>query len=271
MKKIFLLFLLFFTPDSFASGIASNSASAPCTNTTLETYSGNSNLSADWQPNEIQLRWYNGNTQIVPTNSSANTCVYDGTLSIPASAPTRVGYTFDGWAVRPEMDFSTISVETFILGYGRGTENGRWCGYWSEAGRQSEGYDTCTNFSEFSDLAPYEWKMHLGSGWLYGMSLCSAKTGSSYSNRWNMNYESQWTATYDELTAVSGDKSYCWCKKTGFQPNNSDTNYAPSNGLLWIFVAKMQTEADCIWTCALYCGGLIPSGSISFRSVLVSQ
>ena len=268
MKKIFLLFLLFFTPDSFASGIASNSASAPCTNNTLETYSGNSNLQADWQPNTIQLRWYNGNTQIVPTNSSANTCTYDGSLTIPSTAPTRTGYTFAGWQVRPEMDFSTISVETFIYGYGRGATDGRWCGYWSTAGKQSEGYDTCNN-QEFNDLSPQEWKTQLGNGWLYGMAKCSAKIGSTHNNTWDINNKSGWTSTYDELDSAIGDKKYCWCKSTGYILNNDNKIYAPSNNLLWVYT--MDT-GNCTWSCALLCGGERPyARGVNFRSALVSQ
>ena len=91
--------LCLFVGDSFASGIASNAASAPCTNNTLETYSGNSNLSADWQPNTINLTWYNEQEKLT-VQQSAQSCVYDGTLSIPATQPTRVGYTFAGWKVR---------------------------------------------------------------------------------------------------------------------------------------------------------------------------
>ena len=91
--------LCLFTTDSFSSGIASNTASAPCTNNTLETYSGNSNLSADWQPNTINLTWYNEQEKLT-VQQSAQSCVYDGTLSIPATQPTRVGYTFAGWKVR---------------------------------------------------------------------------------------------------------------------------------------------------------------------------
>ena len=99
MKKLLILLLCLFVGNSFASGIASNSASAPCTNNTLETYSGNSNLAADWQPNEIQLRWYNENERLT-VQSSAQSCVYDGTLTIPSTQPTRTGYTFAGWEVR---------------------------------------------------------------------------------------------------------------------------------------------------------------------------
>ena len=99
MKKCLMLFLCLFVGNSFASGIASNAASAPCTNNTLETYSGNSNLSADWQPNTINLRWYNENEKLT-VQQSAQTCTYDGTLTVPQTPPTRTGYTFAGWTIR---------------------------------------------------------------------------------------------------------------------------------------------------------------------------
>ena len=233
---------------------------------------GSATVYAIWSENSYTITFsgndisaYQGSAALISGKSASSTLKYTAAVNLETRY-TRTGYTFAGWAVRPEMDFSTISVETFIYGYGRGTENGRWCGYWSTAGKQSEGYDTCNN-PEFNDLAPHEWKMHLGSGWLYGMSKCSAKTGD---NNWNMNYKSQWTATYDELTSVTGDKKSCWCNKTGFQPNNSDIIYAPSNGL-WVYGGTMSREVDCVWTCALYCGAIFPYESVNFRSVLISQ
>ena len=99
MKKVCVLFLLMFSSPVFASGINANSASAPCTNTTLETYSGNTNLAADWQPNEINLRWYNEDQKLT-VQSSAQSCTYDGTLTVPSTQPTRTGYTFAGWEVK---------------------------------------------------------------------------------------------------------------------------------------------------------------------------
>ena len=102
MKKILILFLCLVVCDSFASGIASNSASAPCTNNTLETYSGNSNLSADWQPNVIKIDWYNDD-DVLSVQSTAQTCTYDGSLTIPSTAPTKTGYTFAGWTVKTKF------------------------------------------------------------------------------------------------------------------------------------------------------------------------
>ena len=99
MKKVLLLILSLFVSPAFASGINANSASAPCTNNTLETYSGNTNLQADWQPNTINIRWYNENERL-SVQSSAQSCVYDGALTVPSTQPTRTGYTFAGWEVK---------------------------------------------------------------------------------------------------------------------------------------------------------------------------
>ena len=99
MKKVCILFLSIFTLPALASGINANTASAPCTNNTLETYSGNTNLQADWAPNTINLTWYNENEKLT-VQSSAQSCVYDGTLTIPSTQPTRTGYTFAGWEVK---------------------------------------------------------------------------------------------------------------------------------------------------------------------------
>ena len=238
MKKLFLLFLLFFTTNSFASGIASNTASAPCTNTTLETYSGNSNLSADWQPNEIQLRWYNGNT-LMDVQSAANTCIYDDTLTVPSTAPTRTGYTFAGWTVRPEMDFSTLNT----------SENGleRWA-----KGDNSSGAGTiicqhdmndgptiqvaCDSDNNFDELQRYEWKVKFNHGNLYGMSLCSTTDGGTTGNR--------------GTPAVEFGK-YCWCKVTGYSVTNSNVINAPSSNMPWVFMFDKAALSD--WGCGRYC------------------
>ena len=101
----FLSTLFVFISLSFADpNIAASSSSAACKNSTLETYSGTSNLSANWNANTINLHWYadeDATTELtVPTTSQ--TCVYDSTLTPPpvSSVPQRTGYTFIGWKVR---------------------------------------------------------------------------------------------------------------------------------------------------------------------------
>ena len=234
MKKCLILFLCLFTTDSLASGIASNTNSAPCTNTTLETYSGNSNLAADWQPNEIQLRWYNGNT-LLDVQSSANTCVYDDTLTIPQTAPTRTGYTFAGWTVRPEMDFSTIptnenGLERWAKGSGTGGADG--CSYDTNI-LASQDVD-CN--SEFDDLQQQEWKARFSFGILYGMNRCSVTNGGT---------------TGQIGTPEESLGTYCWCRVTGFKSTNSDIISAPSAKLSWVYY---DDSSGSIVVCNRWCG-----------------
>ena len=254
MKKLLLLFLLFFTTDSYSSGIASNAASAPCTNNTLETYSGNSNLAADWQPNTINLRWYNGNT-LLDVQSTANTCVYDGSLTIPSTAPSRIGYTFDGWQVRPQMDFAAtipINIEGTYR-WSRGVTyntNEDKCYY--------RGQDTDCNRTELAEIQRYEWKTGFSHGVLYGMSKCSAKSGSN-------GVATNFTDEY--LDSVAGDKKYCWCRATGYKPNNSNVIYAPSSVLSWVYDQASDTIEYCSRACANACAAYA-QGNSYFRTAL---
>ena len=60
----FLFFM--FSTNLFATdpNIAADATTANCDNATLETYSGTSNLQANWTPNPISLSWYNENTKM---------------------------------------------------------------------------------------------------------------------------------------------------------------------------------------------------------------
>ena len=96
--------------------------------------------------------------------SSANTCVYDGALAVPSTAPTRTGYTFAGWTVRPEIDFGTIPRN------GRSSE--RWakgssaCWYDNTGGSASP--VGCNTDNTFNELGTEEWKIKYSYGDLYG-------------------------------------------------------------------------------------------------------
>ena len=226
--------MMIFTTASFGSGISSNTATAPCTNNTLETYSGNSNLSADWQPNEIKLKWYNNNT-LLDVQSSANTCVYDGILTIPQTAPTRTGYTFAGWTVIPEYDFSTLPTnETGLEAYGTGDSGYHVC---YKRGSIKEG-DACRTedfIDGFNDLDTLEWKTIFSWGTIYGMSMCSSTTG---------------TESGESGTPSATDGQYCWCKATGYIPNNENTKYSPKRSG-WVY--NSNAGSICKWVCAGRC------------------
>lgn len=96
MKKILILLMIFFATDSFATGI-SGGTTAPCDNDTLSKYNGTVNAEINWEPNTINLNWYDGDTKLTVQNSS-QTCTYDGTITVPPQ-PTKPGYTFNGWKV----------------------------------------------------------------------------------------------------------------------------------------------------------------------------
>ena len=251
MKKLFVLLFMIFTTASFGSGIASNSASAPCTNNTLETYSGNSNLTADWQPNEINIRWYNNNT-LMTVQDAANTCTYDDVLNVPSTAPTRVGYTFDGWTVRPEMDFSTINKSE--------EGNGGWGKCWYSADNKEHCYyvyeeQNCGETS-FVDLQRYEWKVNFSHGTLYGYSYCS----NNNNNMWG---------TVGVPNQSLG--SYCWCKLTGYKPVGSSVLYSSKQQLSWIYndcdAQHSYCTGDCRSNCAKFCAGRVREFT-AFRTAL---
>ena len=253
MKKIFLLFLLFFAIDSFASGIASNSASAPCTNNTLETYSGNSNLAADWQPNEIKLRWYDNNT-LMDVQASANTCIYDGTLTIPSTAPTRIGYTFDGWTVKPEMDFGTIP--TNIKGIERwGKGIGNYCLYETNMNGGSAWQVNCSSDDNFSELQQQEWKVRFNHGSLYGMSICSTTAG----------------AQGTPGTPAKENGTHCWCKATGYKATNTNEISGPTATLSWIFEPHTSPSyIGCAQLCAARCALYVKEHTSFFMPALLA-
>ena len=100
MKRI-LLFLcaIFFTTNLLATGIGANDTTANCDNNTLGQTSGTANVEVDWEPNTINIRWYDGDTRL-NVQSSAQSCVYDDDLYLPATQPTKTGYTFKGWEVK---------------------------------------------------------------------------------------------------------------------------------------------------------------------------
>ena len=88
--------------QTFASGIpATNGAADPatCDTDTLETSTGPVQLRADFTPEVINLKWYNGDTRVNVATAS-NSCTYDTAISLPTN-PTKPGYKFKGWNIIP--------------------------------------------------------------------------------------------------------------------------------------------------------------------------
>ena len=169
--------------------------------------------------------------------SSANTCTYDDTLTVPQTAPTRTGYTFAGWQVRPEMDFSTIPVNA------NGTE--RWgigvldgkdkC--WIDTDTGAPWITACYNDNNFNELQRNEWKVKFEHGTLYGMAGCSADSGT----------------LGQPGTPTMGYGQYCWCKVTGYKPNNTDVIKSPITNLPWVLGYNKSTAENCLYPCVAHC------------------
>ena len=252
MKKFLILLLCLFTTDSLASGIASNSNTAPCTNTTLETYSGNSNLSADWQPNEIKLRWYNNNT-LMDVQTNANTCTYDDVLNVPSTAPSRVGYTFDGWTVRPEINFATTipknvnGIERWAIGW---SDNANYCFYNTDTGA-AWNVDCNSDATYINELQTHEWKVRYEHGDLYGMAGCSTTC-------------SVWAASGNPAIGIG---QCCWCKATGYKATNTSVVNGPTLALSWVFYLDVGSSVSCAQRCATLCSAIVARES-GFRTAL---
>ena len=187
---------------------------------------------------------------------TSNTCVYDGGLTIP-NPPSRTGYTFTGWRVRPQTNFAALKITTNgIKRWGIGKdEAGNFNICWYGSGTEDAVSVNCSKYyyEEYNkELQRYEWKVAFDWGNIYGVAHCSAKSGNIGSPAWS-NDSSNWKATYSELESVSGDKKYCWCQATGYNPSDDDTIYGPSSVLAWIFRYDYGSGASCLSRCANYC------------------
>jgi len=236
MKKFLILCLCIATTDSLASGIDANATDASCDNTTLETYSGSANVEINWIPNIIQTRWYNGNTLIDTTNTDATSCVYDDVLNRPTN-PTRTGYTFTGWTVRPEIDFAATiptnenGLERWAIGW---YNNANYC--WYDTNTHSAQAVNCDSDLTYKELSTYEWKVKFSHGTLYGMARCSATNGT-------------WAQSGNP--AVSSGQ-YCWCRATGYKSTGSDVISGSLFSLLWVF-GDNGSVVNCARGCAITC------------------
>ena len=286
MKKIcMIVFGMMFACGAYATtDIASDATTGSCTEPTLGTYEGSADLEAKWNANTVPLRWYNNNTVI---QNATNTCNYDGGLTLPGD-PQRTGYTFDGWKVRPMMNFSTLtSLQAASDGqrWGKGyiLSNGNDYCYYTVGTGNSEAAN-CKTTPGFGSLSQKEWKVKYNSGTtkgtLYGSAYCSAKSGDNHSWAWPVASYTDWLATTAQLEqgTTTDNARYCWCQATGWQPENSSTiygnsgeiswgNQSVSSSAAWVFDRVNSSAGDCAQNCAAYCAYRALSTS-AFRRAL---
>ena len=279
LKKLWILGVgALFITDSFATtDIAANAESSTCDSGVLGATEGDVNFDAKWQANEVQLRWYNNNTLMQGVATASNTCDYDGALTIPATEPQRTGYTFGGWHVRPNFNFSTLTSLT--------TGSERWAHgyyqrdyYWHASGTGSAAESTIAAYPQFTKLEVGEWRVDYRSGTtkgtLYGSGYCSAKSGNHSDYTWPTATPSNWLATRTELEEASGEKKYCWCQATGWQPDGGNTLYGQSSlssASSWVFLYARSSADYCAYDCAADCAYRALTTSALRRALFVGS
>ena len=267
----FAIFSILISAPLFATGVSSGATSADCDNSTLNTYSGTSNLQAGWQANTIQLHWYNGDTEI--TSGVPTSCTYDGTLTPPTTIPTRTGYTFKGWRVKQP---STCPFATSVCGLSGSQIDG--LGYPNRAGWVSyEGnYNGSENYSsDYGLTVPGTWAATFSNGAVVrGFATCNDVRPDVWDE-----VEYYWD---DELYSEADEVAYGRCDSGAFQPANAFNtgntgtscwckleSYTPSGGVAcnlsnsaWVLVTDYAYYAswaldpgscaeECGWNCAV--------------------
>ncbi len=247
----FAISILFSAPSFADPDIPSSASSADCKHTPLQVYSGTSNLQAGWAPNTIQLHWYNGDTEIQNVPSESQSCVYDGTLTPPATIPTRTGYTFKGWRVRDlTCGLSHVDISIGRTWYASKGSTG-YCYYYNDTGDEVDG--DCSD-SHFAGLNNSEWETNFSYGTVKGTSYCSGLSGDNNNWTWGGN-SSDWSATESELTSASGEKKYCWCKMSSYTPSGGTACNVASPS--WVFSRGYESASDCADYCADDCANIV--------------
>jgi len=250
--------------------IAAGANSASCDNSTLNTYTGPAALEAKWNANEINLRWYNNNT-LMDVTTAESSCDYDGDIDV-ATAPSRTGYDFAGWTVRPERSFDELKTVSYTTGqkrWAKGEVLSNHSDYCYTAANSDNATNVpCNSDENFFELQQYEWKVESDKGTIYGMAYCSGKTGDNHSWVWGGD-SSDWKATKEELISATGSKQQCWCLATGWIPTGEQTMYSPLASLSWVFDSDRGSASNCSNICAASCSGSVRSIS-GFRAALFS-
>ena len=240
MKKLapsgILLFLLT-CPVMAAVDIDADAENPGCTSEVLHTFTGPTALEADYTANTITLNWYNDNEKITPENSTANSCSYDGGITLPSNEPTKDGYTFAGWQLKIiPFDLSSLNVSK------KGNANG-YTRLNGNAGSNEATYGLTAGSGE--------WAVDFEYGIVKGIGICSL-VGENTGN-----------PTNDSST--DGAK-YCWCEATHFDGNKKGF-YLPVESSRWVFSNAYTNLANCTRYCANRCAS-DTKDTVGFRSVL---
>nr|MBQ0091503.1 InlB B-repeat-containing protein [Candidatus Enterousia merdequi] len=205
------------------SDISSGAIDASCDSETLGSTGGDVTLAAEWNPNTINLKWYDGKTEIVPTNESAKTCSYGGGITLPENTPTKTGYNLVGWVLKEFFRLSSLADQISVNGTSRGYSrlNG-------DVGSNEALYGIVRGSGD--------WVSEFSYGLVRGFGKCSTSGG----------------ADYIVGNPVDTKGGVCWCKANAYDATKTG-NYEPIAETPMVLVHTYKATSDCTKSCAYTC------------------
>ena len=238
-------------------------------------------MRAIWGANTINLEWYSDNT-LLDVQQSADTCLYDGAITLPSTNPTKTGYTFGGWQVKMpiQMCFEGLnsSSDGNLASAHTWRNNSDFCSSVNPYGMGAQG--ECTANS----IALNEWTTRFSYGIVKGTASCNSTAPSNWDTiisgieNNTITYEQAFTMLWgvngsgikaSDTFNQSSIGQYCWCRGTGYTPESNEETCETSS-YFWVFNTDVETTDDCASYCASYCAGSMMRDQI-FRQAIFNQ
>ena len=245
---MFLMVMPAFATDP---DIPISTTSVACDDSALNSDTGPVNVEIEWEPNEINLHWYDGDTELNVANESQS-CVYDSTLTPPQTIPTKTGYTFRGWKTKCVLS-NLVNLDTSIHG-------SAWAAKSIASG--ADAHDGDATAATYGLTQNGEWGITFSYGKLKGMAYCSAKVGNNNSETFT-NAKSNWLASADEIIAA-GTGTYCWCSAQTFTRSSDNTKCLLNMNAIYV---RNLTNNNCTTACSRRCADLISSDNTDKKRI----
>ena len=280
-----LLSTIIIVSGAFADpDIAPSASTADCKYAPLETYSGTSNLQAGWQPNTIALHWYNGDTELtVP--SASQSCTYDGTLTPPATIPTKTGYTFKGWRVKQGNSGGQQAQQCTFASSVCGLTGGQvdsisYYDDWDETDGYAA-YDFNSTYLHSNGNPRYasysgepgDWlTLDENDGLVRGIASCNSTAPNTTLVHWYLAVSDQAVYSYANSDVMrpgnafskSNTGRYCWCKMTSYTPSGGET--CNTSNSCWVYL-RGGTDCGDYGGCAIQCAMAFTGGGEFRRAI----
>ena len=228
-----------------------------CDATDIGATTASARMKASWSPNKYNLEWYDEDSTRLTVQNAAQSCDYGNTLVLPATNPTKLGYTFVGWEIGEQVtgfNYGETCTDRF--------ENSFTAGFLQDApradmacldlngdGECNEG-DLDDNASFYGITEPGQWAVASETKLVVGEALCSSTRG---------------TIATAGTPDTSSDGQNCWCRAMGYK--SGDSNMCAVSAPVWVFFHGEINADACAFFCAYVCArGVI--GNSDFRAVL---